>query len=872
MDNKDFEKISIALRDGTLNTPELLDSLDSLGEHVSLPVVLDATFHKIANTDHDFNNNKLPVNTSELPSIYADLVRETTSYLQTKVDSGDIERIDHQLYTNLNYNLGNLVARPSEIEPLINDEALAKLFVDEQMPTQLAESSYKIMNDFKHATPFLDLEDVVKTLNEKLSDFDASSTNDDIQKIILLTQKQMAFKDAQNEEGDSKGTVPNYEDYKKILEANEKMFDDFLNKAEVQKTRGIDEGALIDLLDETEKASYEEGILTMKDSIKSSQKVFDRRLSVSLLRDEIEDALNLSDEPTLIISEGPDAAKIQAQRKRDLERLEIKTEEMDWEEQFQATLRALNSRELRTYDKLRLKGKIGDPNKSSTFSNMKLLGESIIVLNELGNADRTLLNVSPLTGTMRLGRDTPVDSEQGLGALKIAALNARRKGWNNVYLNHPGRDVEAIPFIKAAIRAMVVEGKYELDQIKVPKRFQKLIENYKIENPQLTISGGNDIVNKEDYVNANELNKDVVDAPKDDKPQDAPEATPDDNQNAPKPTSDANDTPKDSDSNELVPAPTNGADDVVDVKNPEKDVVNSADDEAKQEAMNKEASKGQPALPDYMRDDAEYFDAPNSFMDDYTQSPPESEPVDLEASAVAKAMELYQHSPKLSESGSGYIHKPIFDIVKDLIKENKGSYWSSIGNLNSNDTPLASAMQEISTEYLQQGLFSPKVSEVLIKKLNSESENKLETIFAKNMGRELTTEEQKVLKEHSTKIAEYLDSFVNKGEYSLVIIDDSGMRSIKNSPEKIEDFINTAELKKTNDRNTLESINIYSEAKKEGLELFQIYDKLNLTDLTNAGCTILERMKYEEYKKLNSDTNEDNPQSKAKSSIKNTRP
>ena len=150
--------------------------------------------------------------------------------------------------------------------------------------------------------------------------------------------------------------------------------------------------------------------------------------------------------------------------------------------------------------------------------------------------------------------------------------------------------------------------------------------------------------------------------------------------------------------------------------------------------------------------------------------------------------------------------------------------------------------------------------------------NTLETIFAKNMGRELTTEEQKVLKEHSTKIAEYLDSFVNKGEYSLVIIDDSGMRSIKNSPEKIEDFINTAELKKTNDRNTLESINIYSEAKKEGLELFQIYDKLNLTDLTNAGCTILERMKYEEYKKLNSDTNEDNPQSKAKSSIKNTRP
>jgi hypothetical protein len=50
------------------------------------------------------------------------------------------------------------------------------------MPTQLVELSYKrIMDDFKHKTPFLDLEDVVKTLNEKLSDFDASSTNDDIQ-------------------------------------------------------------------------------------------------------------------------------------------------------------------------------------------------------------------------------------------------------------------------------------------------------------------------------------------------------------------------------------------------------------------------------------------------------------------------------------------------------------------------------------------------------------------------------------------------------------------------------------------------------------------------------------------------------------------
>lgn len=868
MDNKDFEKVSIALRNGELNNAELIDSLDSLGENKSLPVVLDAMFHKIANTDHDFNSNKLPVNTSELPAIYRELVKQTTAYLQSKVDSDDIERIDHQLYTNLNYNLGNLVVRPSEIEPLINDSVLKSVLIVDQLPNQVSEDAYRTLDGFKHKTPFLDLEDVAKSLSEKLADFDASSTNDDIQKIVSLSQKQRAFKDAQTEDGDFQGNVINYQEYKPLIDANEKLLNELADRAEIQKSR-VDSSSLIKLFDEIEKASYEDGIISMKESIKNSQKVFDRRLQESISRDEIENAFNQSQEPTLIISEGPDAAKIQAKRKKELDDLEIREEIRDWDAKFQETLRALNSREMRTFDKLRKKVQVNDPN-GGLLNTAKLLGESIVVLNELGNADRTLLNVSPLTGTMRLGRDTPVDSENGAAALKLAALNARRKGWDKVYLNHPGRDNEAIPFIKAAIHAMVIEGEYELDQIKVPKRFQQLIENYKLMNPKLSISSGNDIKDKEEYISASELNKEVIDTPVDQAPSEAPVGPTNTNANTNETKSEQ--APSETNTDELVPndkAPENKAPDVK--ADAEKTADKTQDlSDIPDEAIN---VKGQPALPDYMKDDdMQDYMADDNFMNDYTPENVADEVVDLDANAKSKAMQLFQHSRKLSETGAGYVHQPIFDLVQDLIKENKTEYWSSIASLSTKDTPLATAIQDISKDYIELSLFSPKLSQLVMKKLNSESENKLEVLFEKNMGRELTSEESLVLKNHSSKISEYLDAFVNKGEYNLVVIDSNGMRNIKNSPEKLEDFINTAEMKRTSDRNTLESIGKYSELKKEGKELFEIYDKLNLDNLTSAGFQIMEKRDYDQQKSFASEQEPSEQTNKNNGSNRKIRP
>jgi hypothetical protein len=877
MDNKDFEKVSIALRDGTLNNPELIDSLNSLGENKSLPVVLDAMFHKIANTDHDFNSNKLPVNTSDLPEIYRELVKQTTSYLQTKIDNDDIERIDHQLYTNLNYNLGNLVVRPSEIAPLIYDDALKTVLIVDQLPTQTSEDAYNVLEGFKHKTPFLDLEDVAKSLNEKLADFDASSNSEDVQKIISLSQKQRAFKDAQEDDGDFQGNVVNYNEYKPLIDSNEKKLNEFLDKAESQKNRDVENSNFIKLFDEIEKGSYEEEVIRMTDSIKNSQKVFDRRLQESLSRDEIENAFDLAQEPTLIISEGPDAAKIQAKRKKELEDLDILTEIRDWDAKFQETLRALNSRELRTFDKLRKKAQIGDPN-GGLLNTAKLLGESIVVLNELGNADKTLLNVSPLTGTMRLGRDTPPDSESGIGALKLAALNARRKGWDKVYLNHPGKDHEAIPFIKAAIRAMVIEGEYELDQIKVPKRFQKLIENYRLENPELSLSSGNDVKNKEEYVSASELNKEVINSPENNQPanQSGPapivppvDASATNTDQSPKPDLPASEqAPSENSADELVPdAPkVDGVPKVIEENSNKKNNNVSDLSEIPHDAIN---VKGQPALPDYMKDnDMQDFMHDDNFMNSFVPDNVADEPVDLDASAKAKAMQLFQHSRKLSESGAGYVHQPIFDVVQDLIKESKSEYWASIGSLSTKDTPLAAAIQDISRDYIESSLFSPKNSELVIKKLNSDSGNKLETLFEKNMGRELTNEESQVLKKHSAKISEYLDGFVNKGEYSLVVIDANGMRNIKDSPEKLDDFINTAEMKRTSDRNILESIGKYSELKKEGKELFEIYDNLNLDNLTSAGLQIQERREYEQQKSFASEPSDTNNKNSNNSSRK----
>ena len=175
--------------------------------------------------------------------------------------------------------------------------------------------------------------------------------------------------------------------------------------------------------------------------------------------------------------------------KRDNSKIDVSV--ADWEKKYSDYLKSINNIKIMT---------LGDKFKSRFASHgfapatASLFGDSIVLSDKFGDPEKTLWNISALTGTMRLSRDVDYsDPNVSTKAFGIAALQARRKKWPTVYLNHPGPDPEAKQFLEASIKAMVEIGQYSFDEIKVPRKYQHVLDFVK--NSYTYIENGNGIEN-----------------------------------------------------------------------------------------------------------------------------------------------------------------------------------------------------------------------------------------------------------------------------------------------------------------------------------------------------------------------------------------
>jgi hypothetical protein len=176
--------------------------------------------------------------------------------------------------------------------------------------------------------------------------------------------------------------------------------------------------------------------------------------------------------------------------------IELDVETRDWERMYREYLHNLTSPEssikvMSSSDKFKQKF----ASHGFAPATASLFGDSIVMADKYGDPQKTLWNISPLTGTMRLSRDVdysnPALKEQ---TFAIAALNARRNNWSTVYLNHPGPDQEAKAFLESSIAAMVEIGHYNFEEISVPRKYQHILDH--IKNTYATIENG--VNNKED--------------------------------------------------------------------------------------------------------------------------------------------------------------------------------------------------------------------------------------------------------------------------------------------------------------------------------------------------------------------------------------
>lgn len=221
-----------------------------------------------------------------------------------------------------------------------------------------------------------------------------------------------------------------------------------------------------------------------------------------------------------------DILKEQADNKADQEKFDLM---LTWEEKYNNYLKKLpDVRIMTSGDKFNKRF----AHHGFAPSTANLFGDSIVNCDQYGDPKVTLWNISPLTGTMKLSRDMRYDDVKGCEqAFAIAALNARRQGWNTVFLNHPGPDLEAKTFIKHSFEAMVQIGDYSFDQIKVPRRYQHVLD--KLIMDALTGSIKNDANVTDELRNATALRPEPI---KEDTPEN--QATP--TADAPVPAAKAN--------------------------------------------------------------------------------------------------------------------------------------------------------------------------------------------------------------------------------------------------------------------------------------------------------------------------------------------
>lgn len=207
--------------------------------------------------------------------------------------------------------------------------------------------------------------------------------------------------------------------------------------------------------------------------------------------------------------EEPLQETLDAKKKRDSE-IDVTT--IEWEQKYKDYLNSLMS-STSSVKVMSSTNKFKAKFASHGFApaTASLFGDSIVVADKFGDPQKTLWNVSALTGTMRLSRDVdysdPRITEQ---TFAIAALNARRNNWPTVYLNHPGPDNEAKHFMESSITAMIEIGNYNFDDIKVPKKYQHVLDFMK--NNYAVIENGINHENDNDVVQnvVKEENKEVV--------------------------------------------------------------------------------------------------------------------------------------------------------------------------------------------------------------------------------------------------------------------------------------------------------------------------------------------------------------------------
>jgi hypothetical protein len=165
---------------------------------------------------------------------------------------------------------------------------------------------------------------------------------------------------------------------------------------------------------------------------------------------------------------------IEEKRKKQ-DRLDV--ELIEWEKKYQNYLKSLNNIQVMSATEKFAK-RFATHGFAPKTSN--LFGDSIVLKDDYGDPQKTLWNISALTGTMKLSRDVDYsNADVCQKTFAIAALNARRNGWKSVYLNHPGPDQEAKAFLKESVRAMVEIGKYEFEEIIVPAKYQHVIDKLK---------------------------------------------------------------------------------------------------------------------------------------------------------------------------------------------------------------------------------------------------------------------------------------------------------------------------------------------------------------------------------------------------------
>lgn len=200
-----------------------------------------------------------------------------------------------------------------------------------------------------------------------------------------------------------------------------------------------------------------------------------------------------------------EALKEQAEKKAAQKEYDLM---LTWEEKYNKYIRdTVNVRVMTTGDKF--KKKFAHHGFAPATAN--LFGDSIVTCDKFGDPTATLWNISPLTGSMKLSRDVRYDDPStGQQAFVIAALNARRQGWDKVFLNHPGPDNEAKLFIEHSVKAMINFGDYSFEQIKVPRRYQHVLDF--VIKSELTGSIKNDEKVSEELRNAAAVNPEKLDA------------------------------------------------------------------------------------------------------------------------------------------------------------------------------------------------------------------------------------------------------------------------------------------------------------------------------------------------------------------------